>query len=208
MARQSAEYQMRMRIAQEAARLIAEEGQKDFGLAKRKAAQRLGVADTRNLPRNQEIEAALEAYQRLFQADSQPQQLTQLRRAALDAMRFFAQFRPKLVGPVLKGTAGEYSEINLHVFADTPKDVTFYLMESKIPFDTADRRFRFEREQWIELPAYRFMAGEYPVELVVFPRDGRREAPSSPIDGRPMMRASVSAVEALLGEAEAQANSL
>jgi len=96
----------------------------------------------------------------------------------------------------------------LHVFAATPKDVTFYLMESKIPFDTADRRFRFEREQWVELPAYRFMAGEYPVELVVFPRDGRREAPRSPIDGKPMPRAGVAAVEALLDEAATQTGPL
>jgi hypothetical protein len=205
MARQSGQdQQMRLRIAQEAARLIAEEGVHDFLVAKRKAAQHLGAPDTRHMPRNQEVEEALLSYQRLFQSDTQPQQLEKLRSEALTAMRFFEKFRPRLVGSVLAGTATTYTEITLHVFADTPKELTFFLMENQIPFDTVQRRFRFERDSWVEMPAFRFIAGDYMLELVVFPLDGRREAPRSPIDGKPMERAGVSAVEALLQEIEQQ----
>ena len=115
--------QMRQRIAQEAARLIVSEGIRDYLVAKRKAAERLGAPDTQNLPRNIEVEQELAAYQRLFQEQNQPSRLRELREAALNAMRFFERFEPRLTGSVLSGTAGAHSDVNLHLFADAPEDV-------------------------------------------------------------------------------------
>lgn len=189
---------MRARIAQEAARLIAEEGLTDFLAAKRKAAQRLGAPNTRHMPRNQEIEEALLAYQRLFQADTQPRVLHDLRDAAAVAMRQFQSFRPRLTGAVLSGTAGEHAEIELHLFAAAAKDVAMFMLERRIPFETGQRRYRFEREVWEEIPLFHFYAGDHAVTLAVFPIDGRREPPRSPVDGRPMARADLRAVEELL----------
>ncbi|MCG6863848.1 MAG: hypothetical protein LJE58_00300, partial [Thiogranum sp.] len=178
--------QMRTRIAQEAARLMSEEGIQDFYAAKRKAAQHLGAPDTRNMPRNQEVEVALQEYQRLFRSEQQTGHLRVLREAAVQAMRFLAGFRPRLVGSVLSGTAGRHADINLHLFADTPEEVSLFLMDNSIPFHPAQKRLRISREAWQEFPAYEFMAGDQAVELVVFPSEGRREAPRSPVDGRPM----------------------
>ena len=48
-------------------------------------------------------------------------------------MLFLARFRPRLVGPVLSGTAGPHADIGLHLFADTPMDVLLFLMEHRIP---------------------------------------------------------------------------
>ena len=192
--------QMRTRIAQEAARRMSEEGIQDFYAAKRKAAQHLGAPDTRNMPRNQEVEAALQEYQRLFRGEQQSGHLRVLREAAVQAMRFLAGFKPRLVGSVLSGTAGRHADINLHLFADTPEEVSLFLMDNSIPFHPAQKRLRISREAWQEFPAYEFMAGEQAVELVVFPSEGRREAPRSPVDGRPMRRARVEEVEALLAD--------
>ncbi|MGD8672632.1 MAG: hypothetical protein PVF07_09445 [Thiogranum sp.] len=192
--------QMRTRIAQEAARLMSEEGIQDFYAAKRKAAQHLGAPDTRNMPRNQEVEVALQEYQRLFRGEQQSGHLRVLREAAVQAMRFLAGFKPRLVGSVLSGTAGRHADINLHLFADTPEEVSLFLMDNSIPFHPAQKRLRISREAWQEFPAYEFMAGEQAVELVVFPSEGRREAPRSPVDGRPMRRARVEEVEALLAD--------
>jgi hypothetical protein len=191
---------MRTRIAQEAARLMSEEGIQDFYAAKRKAAQHLGAPDTRNMPRNQEVEVALQEYQRLFRGEQQSGHLRVLREAAVQAMRFLAGFKPRLVGSVLSGTAGRHADINLHLFADTPEEVSLFLMDNSIPFHPAQKRLRISREAWQEFPAYEFMAGEQAVELVVFPSEGRREAPRSPVDGRPMRRARVEEVEALLAD--------
>lgn len=190
--------QMRVRIAQEAARLMIEEGVQDFYTAKKKAALRLGAPDTRNMPRNTEVEAAMVEHQRLFHSETQNQHLSTLRQGAVQAMRFFAEFSPRLVGSVLSGTAGQHADISLHLFADTPEEVSLFLMEANIPFQTLDKRVRTQREQWQEFPAFQFMAGGHAVELLVFPLSGLREAPRSPVDGRPMARASLEEVEALL----------
>ncbi len=191
---------MRRRIAAEAARIMAEQGIDDFLAAKRKAAQRLGAPETRNLPRNVEIERELAAYQRLFQSATQPRHLRRLRERACEAMEFFARFNSRLVGSVLSGTAGAHSDINLHLFADTPEEVVLFLLEERIPFERGERRLRVGRDQSAVFPVFRFLAGDTPIDLTVFPVNGIRQAPCSPVDGRPMRRASLEAVTQLLAE--------
>lgn len=198
--RNSRERQMRERLAQEAAQILVETGSRDFFAAKRKAAEHLGAMDTRNMPSNKEIEAALMTYQRLFRADRQPQELRRLREVALQAMNFFARFRPRLVGSVLQGTADTNSTVTLHVYAATTEEVGLYLMENGIPFQTADKRLRFGIERYQTLPLYRFLAEETPIEVIVFPLDRPQQAPLSPVDGKSMRRADIATVEKLLSD--------
>ena len=190
----------RRRIAQEAARLMSEHGIRDYHRAKLKAAERLGIADEQALPRNQEIEAALREHQRLFLADRQPQRLRERRAVAVEAMRFLACFEPRLVGAVLDGTADEHSAVCLHVFSDDPEAVPHYLREHGVPFEAQTRRLRSSRDEQAEYPVLLFAAGELPFDLTVLPRDGLRQAPLDRIDEKPMRRASLATVEALLAE--------
>ena len=188
----------RILLAQESARIMAEEGIRDFGQAKRKAAGRLGVTSRALLPGNVEIEQALLEYQRLFKSGEQHDRLRILRETAVEAMRFFARFRPRLVGPVLTGTAGPGSGVNLHLFADTPEEVVMFLLDHDIPFETTERRLKVGKGEYGFFPVYSFGAGEVGVELTVFERKAEREAPRSPVDGRPMHRAALAEVEAML----------
>lgn len=186
-------------LAQEAARIMAEEGVRDFRFAKHKAAARLGF-DPRSLhmPTNVEVEAALAERQRLFRADSQPVKLRKLRETAREAMRILNGFDARLVGPVLSGTADRHAIIYLHVFSDPPEQVAIFLMEQQIPYEVSARRLKSGAGVQHEYPVYRFVAGDTPVELTVFGVDGIREAPCSPVDGKPMRRASLRELEALL----------
>ncbi len=134
--------QVRQHIAREAARILAESGSRNFLQAKRKAAQQLGVSDARNLPGNEEVEQALVDYQRLFRAHVQPKHLRRLRETAVQGMRFLEHFGPRLVGPVLEGTADEHSEVTLHLFADQVEQVGAFLLEQGIPSELGDRRLR------------------------------------------------------------------
>src|SRR6201999_2355906 len=123
---------LRRALAQEAARIMAQHGIQDFLTAKRKAAEALGVTDASALPRNTEIEEALAEYQRLFDAGGHEQTLQEQRRAALHAMHWLSKFEPRLVGPVLTGTATAHADIQLHLFADTPEYVALNLMDRGI----------------------------------------------------------------------------
>lgn len=202
-ARHRDEPRLRTLLTQECARIMAEEGVKDFMLAKRKATARLGLTNRTLLPSNIEIEQALLAYQRLFKSAEQAFHLRTLRQAAVEAMRFLARFRPRLVGPVLTGAAGNQMEINLHLFADTAEEVVLFLLQHSIPFNAIERRLRFGNGAYAGFPAFSFGAGEVNIEVIVFARDAEREAPRSPVDGRPMRRANLAEVQALLAEAEA-----
>lgn len=192
----------RLRVAQEAARLMSEHGIRDFHHAKLKAAERLGILDAQALPRNLEIEQALREHQRLFQADSQPQLLLRRRTAAVEAMKFLAQFEPRLVGAVLEGTADAHSAVCLHVFSDDPDAVELYLGEHGVPVETQIRRLRYGRDEQPEYPVLLFAADELPFDLTVLPRNALRQPPVDRTDDRPMRRASLAQVEMLLGEAD------
>src|SRR5437868_11383736 len=139
--------QLRRALALEAARIMSEQGIDDFRLAKRKAAERLGATDISVLPKNTEIEAALVERQRLFEADTHSSVLKSARRTALQAMRLLKQFEPRLVGPVLSGTASAHSEINLHLFTDGAETVALHLMEHSIPHEIGERRLRYEPDR-------------------------------------------------------------
>jgi hypothetical protein len=192
----------RQRLAHEAARLMVEGGIRDFQMAKRKAAQRLGIHDDASLPRNREIEDALREYQRLFLGDSQLTELRRRREAALRALEFFAAFEPRLVGPVLDGTADAHSPVALHLHSDDPDAVPRWLDEHGIPAQARSRHLRLDRERDLDAPAWLFGAEGLTFDATVLPLDGLRQAPLSGIDERPMRRASASQLRALLAEDE------
>lgn len=191
----------RQRLAHEAARLMAEGGIRDYHQAKLKAAERLGIHDDASLPRNREIEDALREYQRLFQRGN-AESLRLRREAALRALDFFARFDPRLVGPVLEGTADAHSAVLLHLYSDDPEAVPRFLEEHRIPAQPRSRRVRLDRERSHDAPVWLFSAEDLSFDLTVLPRDVLRQAPLSPIDDRPMRRASAAQVRQLLAEQE------
>jgi hypothetical protein len=188
---------MRERIAAAAARIMAEDGIDSFALAKRKAARQLGAPDTEAMPRNEEVEEALHAYRALYQAGEHPQRVAELRRIALEAMQALEQFSPYLTGPVLKGTAGPYAEIELQLFPESPKDVEIFLLDHGVSFATAEGR-RFSGDRAHAVSVLSLIWEDTPLKLQVFdPRDERVALKSSPA-GRVPDRAGIAEVGALL----------
>ena len=195
---------LRRALAQEAARVMAEHGIQDLRTAKRKAAVRFGVGEEGALPSNTEVEAALVEYQRLFAAESHGATLRAQRSAALRAMRTLAAFSPRLVGPVLNGTATAHTDVQLHLFTDQPESVALKLMDRGVGHDVGEHRLRLDAERFRIYPTVRFELDQQVIDATVFPVDGIRQAPVSPVDGRPMRRADASELEALLsGEGSA-----
>ena len=198
---------LRSAVAQEAARLMAEHGIQDYYVAKRKAAERYGVIDCAFLPKNTEIEAALLSYQRLFGGAQHEQTLKEQRRVALQAMRLLQKFEPRLVGSVLHGSATEHADIQLHLFSDNAEAVAMHLMDRRFEYEVFERRIRLTPERQILVPSIRFEMGGEAVEAFVFPLDGIRQAPVSPIDGKPMRRAGMAEIEAMTNVAGGNSSS-
>lgn len=189
--------QMRARLAAAAARIMAEDGVDDFALAKRKAARQLGATDTHSLPTNEEVEAELRSYQALYQGNEQRERIDELRRVALDAMRALAQFRPYLSGPVLKGTAGRYSDIDLQLFTDDNKSVELFLLNRNVQYDVGEVR-HYSGDEPRAVPVLRLEWQGVPVNVAVYASKDERTALKATPSGRPMERAGIPAVSALL----------
>jgi hypothetical protein len=185
-------------VADEAARVMAEHGVRDFALAKRKAAERLGLSGRGVLPSNAQIQERLVARQRLFEPEVHEARIAKLRRLAADIMGTLEQFRPKLVGAVLDGTATINSPIELHVFSDAPELVAATLEAGGSRVYDNQRRYRFGPDDSPRIPGFELVLDDEELQVMVFPERGAHHAPQSPVDGRPMRRASRAVVIGLL----------
>jgi hypothetical protein len=193
---------MRAEIAAAAARIMAEDGIDNFALAKRKAARSLGASQTEALPANDEIEAELRAYLALYQAEEHPQRVAELREVALDAMRALERFHPYLTGPVLKGTAGPYADIDLQLFPESAKEIELFLLERGIVFETQETR-RYSGDRVHAVSVFNLAWQDHPLRLSVFdPRDERVALKTSQA-GRVMQRAGIAELATLLRDAAA-----
>ena len=178
-----------------AARLIAEEGVTNYADAKQKAARQAGLTDAHALPDNHEIDVALREYQELYQGKEHRLQLQWLREVAVEVMRLLSPFNPRLTGPVLTGIATEFSDINLQVFADDCKIVELFLINHRVPFRTDLLRIK-SGDKMVGVPILNIVFDDAPVSIAVFATEDVRMAKRS--DGRPMGRAKIGEVEALL----------
>lgn len=189
---------IRSSIAAAAARIMAEDGIDDFALAKRKAARRLGIDDGQWLPANHEIEAELETYRAIYQANEHPERIRVLREIALDAMRALARFNPYLTGAVLKGIAGRYAEIELQLFPESSKDIELYLLDRGLPYAAAPAK-RYAGDRATAASVLSLDWNGVPLKLTVLdPRDERLALKTS-IAGRVIDRAGIAQVVELVG---------
>ena len=187
----------RARIAAAAARLMAEDGIDDFALAKRKAAKQLGVVEAQALPGNDEVEAELREYLALYQAEEHPQRIAELRKIALNAMRALEHFNPYLTGPVLKGIAGPYAEIELQLFPDSLKEVEIFLLDRNLSYDTREGR-RYAGDRAHAVSVLTLLWEDAPLRLSIFDARDERVALKTSQAGRVMDRAGIAEVDALV----------
>jgi predicted nucleotidyltransferase len=184
---------MREQLAHHAARLMAEDGITDYAFAKRKAAKQLGATDTQHLPSNQQVENALRSFRSLYQQESHPSVLRELRQQALTMMRLLSVFQPYLTGSVLDGTAGEQSDINLLVYSDDEKAILMFMLKHNLPFVSGEWRTQLAGRSQL-FPSFTLQTETgVPVHIAVQPENARHSA-----SRKPETHADIAALELLL----------
>ncbi len=205
MARENSDH-VRQLIAQQAARMMAEDGIHDFAYAKKKAGKQLGVSEASVMPTNAEIEDEIRLYHEIYNADEQPQELAKLRQAALMTMQLFAKFNPHLTGSVLDGSAGKFSQTNIHLFADSAKDVEMFLLNQQIPFESSEKSYRIsdkpskDKKEKVRktVPVFTLETELGLQKLSVFDVDDMRVAVKRAVDGSNAERADINDLQALI----------
>lgn len=190
---------VRARIAHIAARIMAEDGIEDYALAKKKASRQAGVADTCQLPGNDEIDRELRAYREIYHAADHRAQLIDLREIAVRAMIQLAKFNPYLVGKVLSGIAGKYAGIQLQLFTDDIKAVELFLIDLGADYE-ADQTCLYSSETRVTVPLFIIDDDGVEIEVAVLSsRDERLQLKTS-LSGKAIERAKLAAVEQLLSQ--------
>ncbi len=187
-------------MAYEAACILADGACQNIRIARRKAAEKLGITSQFELPTEAEIEQALKLQQSLFQHKQQLVELNSLRQQAIAAMKTFARFNPRLVGSVLAGTAEAGNKIELHLFAETAEEVILFLLDQQIPWDDKEKSVYYKGNLKQIYPVCSFRAGEAEIELILFPVEALRQRPLGPLGDRPLQRASLSQLQELMAK--------
>ena len=201
-------HHLRQLVAQQAARMMAEDGISDFSYAKKKAGRQLGAIENNILPTNAEVEEALKLYNALFLSEEQPENVRNLRSNALFTMQMLERFNPHLTGAVLDGTAGLLTETHIHLFADSIKDVEMFLLNQQIPFDVNEKSYRIlndgKRDKRGDsrktVPVFTLETDTGLIRLSVFEVDDIRVATKRAADGGSAERLNIEGVKSLLAQ--------
>jgi predicted nucleotidyltransferase len=190
---------LRQAIALEAARLMYERVESEYFTAKRKAAKRLCRRDVKpkDLPSNAEIREQIQLFARMHEGDKRTEHLREMRLEALRLMRLLSAFRPRLIGSVMTGHVRKGSDIDLHLFSDSPALITDRLEQAGCQYD-------LERKQVVKHGEARVFThihvyDRFNFELTVYPEDKAHYVFKSSITGKGIERASIRELEELLG---------
>ncbi|HEY1043730.1 MAG TPA: hypothetical protein VGE60_07705 [Telluria sp.] len=194
--------QLRAEIAAAAARMIAQDGA-EYDVAVRKAAQRI-LGNTRftgdQLPDNAQVEEEVRQYQALFQGENQPGRLEHLRETALQLMDALAEFQPHVTGAVVTGTAGEYDDIHLQLFAESVKDIEIFLL-NKDPNIEISETPHFKGPRYDPVETISFLYRNEGVHAQLYELDDLRGVKKLRADGR-QVRTDAAGLRALMAAAD------
>jgi hypothetical protein len=90
----------------------------------------------------------------------------------------------------------------LHLYSDQPHEVLAFLDERGIPYEEQQRRLRLDRNVARDVPALVFRAGDTPIDLTLLPYDQLRQAPLDRTGDKPMQRATLAGLQALLDDSD------
>ena len=114
------DFDLKQRVAREAATLLYFGAEKEYKQAKEKAAQTFGV---HFLPSNLEVALELDKIAEENEGAKRRERLIQMRKEALEIMHLLGGFCPVLIGSVWRGTIKQGSDIDIAVYTDDPEEI-------------------------------------------------------------------------------------
>jgi predicted nucleotidyltransferase len=163
------DFDLKHRVAREAATLLYFGAEKEYKQAKDKAAQTFGV---HFLPSNLEIALELDKIAEENEGSKRKERLVQMRREALDIMQLLDRFCPILIGSVWRGTIKVGSDIDIAVYADEPEEITKILKSASVKVSKTAWTTVNKRGATLEsFHIYAETASKHGVEIVVRSRE-------------------------------------
>ena len=162
--------QARIIIANRAAEIIMQEGITDYHFAKKKAAKYLGYQSSDFLPSNDEIDHALEEYQKIYQVDTDASLVGKIKDEALMIMELFKKFNPHLVGQLIDGLIPKYPILQINLYTENMKEIEYLLLNNNIEFNLKDKNIsekRTKKKSLRNIPIIKIEGHWFPIELKI-----------------------------------------
>ncbi|WP_437227891.1 HD domain-containing protein [Planctomicrobium sp. SH661] len=190
----------RRQITFEAARLMYSRQESEYYRAKMRAARAIcrGWVKPSLLPTNAEIRDEIQRFAWMYEGEDRFNRLREMRLTALAAMQLLKEFRPKLIGSTLTGHIRSGSDIDLHLFSSSLEAIVTTLDQAGYLFDVEHKQVRKHGEQ--RTFTHIHIQDRFPIELTVYAADQAHYVFRSSITGKPIERASLAELEALLRE--------
>ncbi len=158
------EKERRIKIAQEAAKLLYYKIARDYKQAKKKACRDL---NERVFPSNLEVATELDKFADEMEGKTRRMLNIRLRQESLHIMEHLKEFNPRLIGGVWRGTAKKGSDIDITVYSYNIESVyniikrKYNILKAKYSYKTA----KGKTEKYYHI--YILLASEDEVEIVV-----------------------------------------
>jgi hypothetical protein len=108
---------------------------------------------------------------------------------------------------VLDGTAGRYAETNIHLFADSIKEVEMFLLNNQVPYETDEKSYRTSKDKKSfdkkggdrkKVPVFTLEGPNGLIKLSIFEVDDMRLPTKHNANGGNATRANTATVKALI----------
>jgi hypothetical protein len=187
------------RLALEAARLMVDRTETEYLHAKERVILMLGLPYNTPYPTNKQIKQYIRQLTRkAMGAEAMAARVRTMRELAEEIMSVLEDFDPHLIGSTLSGQIRESSDIDLHVYCDHFSEVKSRLrafgfrgVEEEL---VENQKGTFVHLRWVEERE----GHGFPVEITVHSWKQRGEVFYSSITGKPMQRADLAKVRAML----------
>lgn len=191
------------RLAEAAARLMADGVEMEYLNAKQTAMSMLGLSSQSRMPSNRKIKECIgQITQHQLGQTEVRRRLNEMRAIAVAIMSIIEDYDPYLIGSTLTGEIRKSSDIDLHAYCDDYnglKDHLIFFGYEEVDEEVVENsKGTFVHLRWTEK--------DYPVEITIYPWSWRDIVPISSVTGKPMKRAELAAARRLLEQTNALPN--
>ena len=181
----------RQQICDAAARIIYEDGIRDYQKAKQRACDSLHIKSNTSLPTNAEIEQAVHRRVELFEAaDSNTGSQTQLK-TARDILTILSTYQPRVTQSLVTSIKLKNSPLEIHTFSDSAELVCDELNWRGISSFIAEKRYRYSNAQYVNVPLIICQLDDFDIEISVFKEKELHRSPLCPTNGKAYQRISL-----------------
>ncbi len=181
----------RQQICELAARIIHEDGIRDYHKAKLRACESLHLKSNTFLPTNEEIEFALQKRLQLFEPSTCGQSNNAQMGSAIDMLEILSDFQPRVTGNLINGIALEKLPIEIHVFSKSVELVTDELNWRGISNFVIEKRYRYSNNKYANVPLIICQLDQRDIEISVFNERELHRSPICPTNGKIYKRLSL-----------------